>query len=144
MVHGYFLNGELMAMYMYFDQTRLAATLRSVSEVELFQLQTKLGPLGFEKSPLGVTPMVRLICVSFGWIVTVVEIVLPVLAVFRRTQCFSVLAMIVMMLFIWFFSGVASFAFTSLACFLLFFPATAKRNFTILGLILALYTASLL
>ena len=61
-------------MYMYFDQTRLAATLRSVSEVELFQLQTKLGPLGFEKSPLGVTPMVRLICVSFGWIVTFADL----------------------------------------------------------------------
>jgi hypothetical protein len=143
-VHGYFLNGELMAMYMYFDQTRLAATLRSVSDLELFRLQTNLGPLGFEKTPLGITPMVRFICVGFARVVTVTEIVLPILAVFRRTQCPAVVALIVMMVLIWFFSGIASFAFTSLACFLLFFPASAKRNFSILGGILALYTASLL
>lgn len=137
-VHGYYLNGEMMAMYGMFAGGKMTPFFMEVIHRIEWLSSASSGnlplacPESVDQVVFEIPIWVKAVFISVSWVIVISELLFPPLTLLRRMRKMAIAAMIALQVIIGICTLELSFSLTSIACLLLFFPAAARRNFVIL------------
>jgi len=134
--HGFYANGEYFALQYFFPgghTTVLGEMLRNTAAVVASLLGGGYVPAAvpypelFTQQALSYPGWVPVLLVSLSWLTVLIEMGLPVLALFPRTRRFAVPGFVVLAAGIALMSAEMDFFFAHISCLLLFFPRIYPR-----------------
>lgn len=147
---GYYVDGELFALRLLYDDGDMGDRLRSLLEVFGRVMGLPAAPSHASSRPSG---MSEVVVVLPGWVwsmlqalstgTLVAEIGLSLMAFRRKLQSASVAGLLMLEAAILVLTGEISFGFTVVACLLAFFPRAARWTYPVAGTLLGVAAAML-